>query len=104
MDKKIAGVIAAIGAIAPLGVAQAAAPSSEIEQVMRASSFSELLQPIPNAAALLKSANEKTIDEAQADAPVGDLVAQYHHHHHHHHHWWRRRYHHHHHHHHHHYE
>jgi hypothetical protein len=91
MDKKIAGVIAAIGALAPIGAAQAAAPANESEQVMQARSFSELLRPIPNASAVLKA-----VGEAQADPPAEVQLAQYHHHHHHHH--WRRDYHHHHHH------
>jgi hypothetical protein len=99
MDKKVAGLIAAIGALAPMGAAQAATPANEVEQVMQARSFSELLQPIPNAAAVLK-----TIDEAQADPTAEMQVAQYHHHHHHHyyhhhhhHNWWWHHHHHHHH-------
>jgi hypothetical protein len=99
MDKKVAGMIAVMGALAPLAAAQAAAPASEVEQAMQARSFSELLQPIPNAAAVLKAVNEKTADESQSDTKGEVQVAQYHHHHHHHHHW-RRWYHHHHHHHH----
>jgi hypothetical protein len=92
MDKKLAGLIAAIGVLAPIGAAQAAAPTSKVEQAMQARSFSELLQPIPNAAAVLRA-----VDEAQADPAAEMQVAQYHHHHHHHyyhhhhhhhHHWW----------------
>jgi hypothetical protein len=92
MDKKLAGVIAAIGALAPMGAAQAAAPASEVEQVMQARSFSELLQPIPNAAAVLK-----VVDETQADPSAEMQVAQYYSHHHHHHHYYYRHHHHHHH-------
>jgi hypothetical protein len=47
MDKKVAGMIAVMGALAPLAAAQAAAPASEVEQAMQARSFSELLQAIP---------------------------------------------------------
>lgn len=100
MDKKIAGLVAAIGALAPLGAAQAAAGPGDVEQAMRVQSFSELLQPIPNAAALLK-----VVDESQAAPSQGAQLAQlYHHHHHHHHHYYRRWRRHHHHHHHHHYD
>jgi len=95
MDKKIFGVLAAIGSVAPLAAAHAAVTPAEAGQVMKADSFAELLRPIPNAAAILK-----VVDE-QAPAPSGDAVqlAQFHHHHHHHHHHHRRRHHHHHHHH-----
>jgi len=96
MDKKIAGLIAAVSVLGPLGAAQAS--TADVDQVMQAGSFHELLQPIANAAAILK-----VVDDGQVNSPVGGemQVAQHHHHHHHHHHWYRRRHHHHHHHHHH---
>jgi hypothetical protein len=58
---------------------------------MKANSFSELLEPIPNAVAVLKVA-----DEAQTNAPASSNM-QLAEHHHHHHHVYRRRYRHHHH-------
>jgi hypothetical protein len=95
MDKKIAGLIAAVSVLGPLGAAQAQASTAEVDQVMTASSFQELLQPIPNAAAILK-----VVDDAQVNpAAAGDMQVAQHHHHHHHHHWYPRRHHHHHHHH-----
>jgi hypothetical protein len=52
---------------------------------LQANSYAELLEPIPNAAAVLKVVDE----QAPADANI--QLAQYHHHHHHHHHsHWRR--------------
>jgi len=95
MDKKIAGVLAAIGALAPMAAAQAAVTPDEVDRAMNAGSFAELLQSVPNASAILKAA-----DEQQPTTTKGDevQVAQWHHHHHHHHH--HRWYHHHHHHHH----
>ena len=93
MDKTLLGLIAAIGAMTPLSAAQADVSSSEYSGVMEASSFAELLRPIPNAAAILKVADEqKTVSPDE-----GVQLAQDHHHHHHHRH--RRRHHHHHHHH-----
>src|SRR3984893_3241279 len=74
----------------------------EVVEVLNARSYSELLQPIPNAVALLMAADSvngapgKTESEQKPDMQL----AQYYPHHHHHHHY--RRYHHHHHHHHHH--
>jgi hypothetical protein len=80
MDKKIVGVIAAVGALAPIGAAQAAAPNGDVEQIIHARSFSELLHPIPNAVAVLKA-----VEGAKTDPSAQMMVAQYHHHHHHHH-------------------
>lgn len=110
MDKKIAGLLGAVAAIGTLNTAQAA-PSPAPSDALRANSFAELLEPIPNAAALLQTVDE----QAPAESTEGNVqLAQYyhHHHHHHHHHAYRRyvprivvvprRYHHHHHHHHHH--
>ena len=51
--------------------------------VLRANSFAELLEPIPNAAALLRA-----VDKSRPNPPADENVqlAQYYHHHHHHHH------------------
>jgi hypothetical protein len=92
MDKKIVGLIAAIGSAAPIAAAQAVVSPLEVRQVMNARSFSELLGPIPNAAAILQVADETPVLDA-ADSQVAMD------HHHHHHHRYRRHYHHHHHHH-----
>jgi hypothetical protein len=88
MDKTVAGVLGAITAVVAQAHA-APAPSPPLEAAMQASSYADLLRPIPNALALLAAAPEPAVTVQ----PV-----QYHHHHHHHH--RRRRYHHHHHHHH----
>jgi hypothetical protein len=96
MDKKILGLIAVVSGLGGTGVAQAeVAPTNAPAP---ATSFAELLDPVPNAAAVLQAADES---RARSDIPR-EMQAQYHHHHHHHHHWrWWRRHHHHHHHHHH---
>jgi hypothetical protein len=94
MDKKIAGLLGAAAALSAVNSAQAAAPSTQAEP---AASYRDLLEPVPNALAMLK-ANDA---QGTTNQPNGQTrLAQ--HHHHHHHRWWRR-YHHHHHHHHHHY-
>ena len=102
MDKTIAGVLAAIGSIAPMAAAHAGVTPTEVDRAMNASSFAELLQSVPNAPAILKAAKQQ-----RAESPKGDevQVAQYHHHHHHHHYYYHHHHHHHyyHHHHHHHY-
>jgi hypothetical protein len=92
MDTKIAGLLGAVVAVTSLDGAQAAASNPE---PMRANTYAELLNPIPNAVKLLIAD-----DAARAAKPAvkpNELQLAYHHHHHHH-----RRYRHHHHHHHHH--
>ena len=101
MDKTIVGLVGVISGVASFDGAQAAALAGpNASELGTARSYAELLDPIPNALALLRAA-----DAAQASAGVAEpgsngdpnvKVAQYHHHHHHHH-----RHHHHHHHHHH---
>ena len=79
MDKKLAGLIGAVGALAATAPSQAAVPG--IEEVMRAESYADLLRPIPHATALLQES-----DAAVAAQPEVLSVQYYHHHHHHHHH------------------
>ena len=93
MQNKLAGLIG-VAALAALGSTPAAsAPLSE--GLLQASSFAELLQPIPDAAALLAAA--EGLGAGGVDGR--EMMAYYHHHHHYG--WGRHRYHHHHHHHHH---
>ncbi len=77
MDTKLVGIIAAIGALAP--IASANATVADAEKVMNPSSFSELLDPISNAAAILKVADQ----QPKPDAEPTMQLAQWHHHHHH---------------------
>jgi hypothetical protein len=91
MEKKIAGLLGAVAALGAFNAAQAApAPSPAPSDVLRANSFVDLLQPIPNAAALLRAVDES------GPSPLADenvqLAQFYHHHHHHHHHSQYRRY------------
>jgi hypothetical protein len=82
MDKKIAGLLGAAVALGTLGSAQAA-PAPATTDVLKVSSFADLLEPIPNAVALLQAVDESA---PQASAEGNVQVAQYYHHHHHHHH------------------
>ena len=80
MDKKLAGLLGAVGALTAITPSQAAAPG--FDEAMRAESYADLLRPIPNAAALLKES-----DSLAAASPRPDVMeVQYYHHHHHHHH------------------
>jgi hypothetical protein len=85
MEKKIAGLLGAVATLGAFNAAQAApAPSPVPTDVMRANSFAELLEPIPNAASLLQAIDESAPAQS-ADQNV-QLAQFYHHHHHHHHH------------------
>jgi hypothetical protein len=85
MEKKISGLLGAMAALSTMTAAQAA-PTSVTPDPLQANSYSDLLEPIPNAAAVLKVVDER--GPAADDANI--QLAQYHHHHHHHHHHWRR--------------
>ena len=78
MEKKLAGLLGAMGALTALAPAQAAAPS--FDEAMRAESYADLLRPIPNAAALLQEADALAAAEPRPEV----MTVQYYHHHHHH--------------------
>jgi hypothetical protein len=97
MERSTLGLIAAVAGLSAIGAAPSEASTADVvNQAMQASSFSQLLDPIPNAAAILKAADEA---DGSARAIPNVELAQYHHHHHV---FWRHRHHHHHHYHHHH--
>src|ERR1700676_3324248 len=78
MEKKIAGLLGAIATLGAFTGAEAAPiPSPAPTDVLRANSFADLLEPIPNAAALLQA-----VDESRP-APSADenvQLAQFYHH------------------------
>jgi hypothetical protein len=79
MDKKIVGLL---GAVATLGTFTAAEAAPAPTDVLRANSYADLLEPIPNAVALLQAVDES----APVSATENVQLAQFYHHHHHHHH------------------
>ncbi|MGC2521126.1 MAG: hypothetical protein WA417_00575 [Stellaceae bacterium] len=114
MDKKIAGLLGAAAGLATMSTAQAAInPAPLSSKALGASSYADLLAPIPDAVALLDADNaaraQKSPEPAADDIEVAQYYSYtypyppyaYHHHHHHHHRYYRRYSHHHHHHHHH---
>lgn len=93
MDKKVVGLVGgAISALALMGSGAGAAMAASPPQSLAASSFDDLLQPIPNAVSVLREADANGI----ADRPVGGELTLVQDHHHHHHHVMMRRHHHHH--------
>ena len=56
MDKKTVGLIGAVAGLATMGSAHAAAaPGHDVSEAMQASSYADLLKPVPDAVALLKA-------------------------------------------------
>jgi hypothetical protein len=109
VDQKIVGIVGAVAGLAALDATQGAATAAPNPQgFSNAKSYAELLDPIPNALALLRESDVAAASAPQDQKENGVELAYYHHHHHHHwwrryhhhhhHHWWRRYYHHHHHH------
>jgi len=95
MGKKIAGFLGAMVTLGALNAAEAAPiPSPAPVDILKANSFADLLDPIPNAAALLQA-----VDESGPVSPANENIQLVQYHHHHHHHYRHRRHHHHHHHH-----
>src|ERR1700732_2032728 len=95
MDKKVAGLVGAVSAFATMTAVEAAR-AREATEVLNARSYAELLQPIPNAVALLMAADAVNAARAKGEAGQDPNVklaqyypyGYYHHHHHHHHHRW----------------
>jgi hypothetical protein len=95
MGKKIAGLLGAMVTLGALNAAEAAPiPSPAPVDILKANSFADLLDPIPNAAALLQA-----VDESGPVSRANENIQLVQYHHHHHHHYRHRRHHHHHHHH-----
>ena len=95
MDKKIAGLLGAVAALATIGTAQAAINPAAVPDALQASSYADLLSPIAHPIALLK-ADEAARAQKPAAEPAADFqLAENYHHHHHHHHTYSRSYHHH---------
>ena len=102
MDSKVVGLVGAIAGLASADPTQAATAPGTPPELPQARSYAELLDPIPNALALLRE-----LDAAEQAAPKSvpdvQLAGGHHHHHrwrhhhHHHHRWWRHHHHHHHH-------
>ena len=85
MDKKIAGLLGAVAAVTTVTGAQAATQvSGNGAAPLQASSYADLLMPVPNATSALIADNELRARTAPAQRVDGVKVAEDHHHHHHH--------------------
>lgn len=110
MDKTVAGLLGALGALVAASPGHAAAQPVSAETVLQARSYSELLRPIPNALATLQAMDgqgmaepEANVEQVQLDSMLRNIVRgnddrhdrrhderyrrdRHHHHHYHHHH------------------
>jgi hypothetical protein len=95
LDKTIMGLLGGVSALALLIGPQAsiASPVDELDILQPASSFAELLDPIPNAEKVLRAEDERRAADAAEENPI--VVAEYYHHHHHYHHHYHHHHHHH---------
>ena len=60
MEKKIAGLLGAVATLGALSTAQAAPAPGARQMPLQANSYADLLEPIPNAAALLQAVDESS--------------------------------------------
>jgi hypothetical protein len=102
MDKTALGLVAALGAVVPLGTALASTPPDGPQRALHATSIAELLEPVPNAVDVMKATETERSAQAEQQQKLAQIIEFGHHHHHHHHRRFFFRHHHHHHHHHHH--
>ncbi len=71
MEKKTAGLVGALASLASMGAAQAAMPQGHmVAEVLRVSSYADLLNPIPNATEILKASNAEMARRAQTRPPI----------------------------------
>lgn len=83
MDKTTLGLIAALGAALPLGAAQAAVEPADMHRTLHATSVAELLNPIPNALEVMKTAQAVRQDAEGTQVAQVEIELGHHHHHHH---------------------
>jgi hypothetical protein len=83
MDKKLAGLLGAAAALTAMTSAQAAAPQQT--EMAPATSYRDLLDPVPNALSQLKAEDAKRSEAPKTEVAQISVQVGHHHHHHHHH-------------------
>ena len=71
MDKKIAGLVGAVAGLATVGSAEAATPAHHQAEALQASSYADLLTPIPNAVELMRADDAAQAQSPQPASPEG---------------------------------
>jgi hypothetical protein len=90
MDHKIAGLLGAVGALASMGNAEANGPAPT--DILKVSSYAELLNPIPNASEKLEAIDRAAAKSNDEKVHLAQFFIEREHHHHHHHNNYYRRY------------
>ena len=85
MDKKIAGLLGSVAALTAIGAAQAAPSDVKATDALQASSYADLLAPIPNAQELLIADDSARATKPAEEMQLAQVTLQVGHHHHHHH-------------------
>jgi hypothetical protein len=86
MDKKIAGLLGAAAALTAINTITQATPAQNTE-LAPATTYRDLLNPVPNALSALKADNARlSRDQANGPTRMAQVSVQVGHHHHHHHH------------------
>lgn len=86
MDKKVAGLLGAAAALTAMTAAAQATPAQNSE-LAPATSYRDLLDPIPNALPTLRADDARLAQRsAEEVAQISVQLGHHHHHHHHHHH------------------
>jgi hypothetical protein len=81
MQKKLAGAMGVISAVAALDCAQAAAPgATNVSDFLKPQSFAELLEPVPNPLALLKEVDKTQAAQRKANPQLAQYFYDHHHH------------------------
>jgi hypothetical protein len=84
MEKRITALLGAVAALSTMGAAQASpAPAPSPSDALKANSYADLLEPIPDAAKVLQVLDEQA-PTTSADRGNVQLAQGYYHHHHHH--------------------
>jgi ABC-type nickel/cobalt efflux system permease component RcnA len=87
MPRKFFGAVSVMSAFAALDSAQATPTiPSDVNEFLRPQSFAQLLEPVPNALALLKAVDEAQAAESRSKVKLAQYFYHHHHHHHTHHH------------------
>lgn len=95
MEKTVMGIVAAIGAAAPLAGAHASVVThDEAARALHVSSIAELLEPVANSSAILAALDSAASDKAASGEKNVELAQFFYHHHHHHHHFYHHHHHH----------
>lgn len=83
MDKKIAGLLGAVAAVSTMGSAQAS--TVDPAAALRATSYADLLNPVPNAVELQIADDNARLAKSAGEVQVAQVEVRFGHHHHHHH-------------------